>query len=109
MRPLLAAFRLFALTGAATFVAVALVLGPGLDRFGERLSGGARRALGIAVASLALVAGLVAYFVLLARALRALGLPPDRVTFHLLTTAVVPPVLLVAALWIWISRMRIGW
>jgi hypothetical protein len=87
-----------------------VLLGPVMAPVWRRLSEGWGRAAGAALLVVAVVSGLAVYFAVLARTLEdRLRLPPGAVRWHLATTGLLPPVLAVAAAWLVVANMRIGW
>jgi hypothetical protein len=109
VKPLLAAFGLFAALAAALGVFWTLVLGVAMEGVWGRLPEGWSSPVGAAALAFAVLSGLALYLFVLARVLGALGVPPRRVPLHLATTALVPPAAAAAAIWAAIANMRIGW
>jgi hypothetical protein len=104
-----AAIALFVGLGATLALFWTVMLGPVMDGVWDRLPEGVDRWVGAGLIAFAVLSGLAAYFLVLARIVRQLGAPPGTVRWHLLTTGLLPPLLAALALWAIVANLRFGW
>jgi len=110
LRSALLACGLFASLALGLTVFWTAVLGVAMEGVWRALPEPWDRAVGAGLVLLAIVSGLVLYFVLLARTVRAAaGAIPARVGLHLATSGLVPVAAAVLLAWYSIASMRIGW
>jgi hypothetical protein len=110
LRSALLALPVFAAVLAASVVFWGILLGPVMEPVWPRLPDGWDSALAVALVALAVLSGLAAYAVALARVLTdALGLPRARARRHVATVGLLPPALALGAAWLVVSSLRFGW
>ncbi|HYD39498.1 MAG TPA: hypothetical protein VEB43_01600 [Anaeromyxobacter sp.] len=110
LRSTLLACAVFAVLAPAAVLFWTIVLGPGMERVWPRLPDGWRAPVGTALLAVAVLSGLGAYFLALARTLGSrLELSGAALALHLATAGLVPLVAAAIVVWIAIATMRIGW
>jgi len=109
LKSALLSFVLFAALLGALSVFWTLVLGVAMRDVWDELPQGVANLLGSALLVFALASGLALYLFLLARSLRAAGIPPASVRWHLATTGLVPVAAAVIGAFLVVANMRLGW
>jgi hypothetical protein len=103
------AFALFVSLGGGLLIFWTAVLGVAMQDAWGLLPDGRDDWIGGGAMAFAVLSGLALYFWALVRTLRSVGIAPERVKWHALTTGLLPLAITVGFGWFVIANMRLGW